>query len=252
MKTLQLTQKDIYQGSLILVTKQHPLHKDHVDHVQGLVSVDEQHRDIFLVARPAAMLYQLIASCNAQDAIIPISGYRSFQEQQQIFDDSMRDNGTGFTLQFVALPNCSEHQTGLAIDVAEQKEHIDFICPDFPYSGICQEFRIKAADFGFIERYPQGKEQITGISHKPWHFRYVDHPHSKIIQSLALTLEEYISLLSEHPYQIDPLLFQKDGSIMKISYINLSNDRSVSFPVPTGQWHISGNNVDGVIITEWT
>lgn len=75
----------------------------------------------------------------------------------------------------------SEHQTGLAIDLAENKEQIDFICPHFPYTGICGEFRAAAPRFGFIERYVSGKEQITGIGAEPWHFRYVGYPHSVIM-----------------------------------------------------------------------
>ncbi len=114
------------------------------------------------------------------------------EEQTQIYEDSLRENGGEFTKKFVALPGCSEHQTGLAIDLGLCKEEIDFICPDFPYEGICQKFRQMAPDYGFVERYPAGKEKVTGIGHEPWHFRYVGRPHARIMTDRGLVLEEYL------------------------------------------------------------
>lgn len=112
-----------------------------------------------------------------------------------------------FTKKFVALPYCSEHQTGLAMDLGLNKEEIDFICPDFPYEGICQEFREAAPSYGFVERYIKGKEKITGISAEPWHFRYVGTPHAKIMEEHGWVLEEYLSFLRtfdcDHPYIFD-------------------------------------------------
>ena len=98
------------------------------------------------------------------------------QEQQRIWDDSMAEHGETFTRQYVALPGCSEHQTGLAIDLGKAAGYIDFIRPAFPYDGVCGRFRRLAARYGFIERYQRGKEEVTGISAEPWHFRYVGRP----------------------------------------------------------------------------
>ena len=95
------------------------------------------------------------------------------------------------TRKFVAYPGCSEHQTGLAIDLGANLPEIDFICPEFPDTGIFGKFREKAADFGFIERYPKGKEAVTGIGAEPWHFRYVGVPHAAVMKAGGLVLEEY-------------------------------------------------------------
>lgn len=252
MKTLEITKKDIHHGHLILVNKQNPIHEEYSNKMSFLVPVDENHEDIYLESRPAVMLSQLLKVCDTENAIVPVSGYRSLKEQKQIFNDSLRDNGKAFTLQFVALPNCSEHQTGLAIDLAEQRKNIDFIRPDFPYSGVCQQFREKMADFGFIERYPKGKENITGISHEPWHFRYVGYPHSRIIQESNFTLEEYIDFLKTYPYQQKPLHFHEKTKNIEISYAKISNDNSVSIELPDDRLcQLSGNNVDGSILTVW-
>ena len=62
----------------------------------------------------------------------------------------------------------AEHQTGLAIDLGENGPEVDFLCPAFPDSGPCGALRRRAADFGFVLRYPKGKENVTGIGYEPW------------------------------------------------------------------------------------
>ena len=121
-----------------------------------------------------------------------VSGWRSQEEQEQIYNDSLTENGSEFTAKYVALPGHSEHQIGLAVDLALSRPDIDTLRPHFPYTGICGTFRAKAAEYGFIERYPQGKESITGIAHEPWHFRYVGTPHAAIMTQMGFTLEEYL------------------------------------------------------------
>ena len=110
-----------------------------------------------------------------------------------IYTDSLRENGPEFTAKFVAMPGHSEHLTGLAIDLGLRQPKIDFIRPAFPYEGICQKFRELAPAYGFIERYPKGKEHITGIAHEPWHFRYVGTPYSETMAFKGMTLEEYLA-----------------------------------------------------------
>ena len=60
------------------------------------------------------------------------SGYRSKAEQLAIFENALRSHGREFTETFVAYPGCSEHQTGLAIDLGENRPDLDFLCPQFP------------------------------------------------------------------------------------------------------------------------
>ena len=173
-------------GHLILVNAQHPLSE--YDWTPDLVTV----RGAVRLEREAAeRLDRLMAALDGWRSITPVSGWRSMEEQRQIYSGSLRDNGAAFTRKFVALPGCSEHQTGLAIDLGLTGPDLDFIRPDFPYSGICQKFRTLAADYGFIERYPAGKEAVTGIAHEPWHFRYVGIPHAHAMADRGLTLEEY-------------------------------------------------------------
>lgn len=156
--------------------------------------------DVLLERQAAYALEQLMERINGWRWIVPVSGWRSQREQQQIWDDSLRENGLEFTKTYVALPGHSEHQSGLAIDLGARGDTIDFIRPDFPYGGICGVFRALAPDYGFIERYPRGKEALTGIGHEPWHFRYVGTPHARIMTAHGLVLEEYAAMLPGEMY----------------------------------------------------
>lgn len=170
MRTVSIPREQIFQGPLVLVNRAHPLHEKERS---ALTSVDPHHPGILLESRARQLLSACIQKAGGQREIVPVSGWRSQQEQQRIWDDSMAEHGETFTRQYVALPGCSEHQTGLAIDLGKAAGYIDFIRPAFPYDGVCGRFRRLAARYGFIERYQRGKEEVTGISAEPWHFRYV-------------------------------------------------------------------------------
>lgn len=142
----------------------------------------------------AEQLERLIDDIGGREEIVLVSGFRSAAEQREIWENSIAENGLLFTEKYVAMPAHSEHHTGLAIDLGKRRENIDFIRPEFPYSGVCGEFRRKAAEYGFILRYPKGKEYITKIAYEPWHFRYVGTPHAEIIERGGLVLEEYAEL----------------------------------------------------------
>ncbi len=157
-----------------------------------------------------------------------------------------------FTEKYVALPSRSEHQTGLAIDLGLKKEIMDFICPEFPYEGICNEFRKEAICHGFIERYQSGKEDITGIGHEPWHFRYVGYPHSEIMNLNQLALEEYVEFIKGFPYGQKHLQILGKGQRIEICYIPLPAVGTVTIAVDGNtDYQVSGNNMDGLIITLW-
>ncbi len=158
----------------------------------NLIPVHKNYPNVLLEREASLALTRLMDQLDGWRFIVPVSGWRSQEEQQRIWDESIRDNGQKFTQQFVALPGHSEHQTGLAIDLGLLQAKIDFICPAFPHEGICQKFRELAPAYGFIERYPKDKEKITGIAYEPWHFRYVGVPHAEIIAKSGLTLEEYL------------------------------------------------------------
>ena len=111
------------------------------------------------------------------------SDYRTPEEQATINAESAEG---------IAAPvGCSEHEAGLALDL--YAPHCDGM--RFLNSPAGREINRVCADYGYIIRYPQGKQAITGISYEPWHLRYVGAPHAGIMTESGLTLEEYLDLL---------------------------------------------------------
>ena len=248
MKQLILSQEKIHTGSLILVNQEHRFDKTSYDcpvPIPGITS------DVLLNRSAGTLLSQLMQEIGGWQHIVPVSGWRSQEEQQSIWDDSLAENGQEFTRKYVALPGHSEHQTGLAIDLGLRQEHVDFICPEFPYTGICQVFRETAPKYGFILRYPDGKETITGIGHEPWHFRYVGTPHAEIITKYELCLEEYTDFLKQYAFLDKPYLFADGKQTFLISYIKAEEKQTLLELPENLPYTVSGNNMDGFILTEW-
>ncbi len=254
-RTLSLSREKIHTGSLILVNNKHRYQEalKTSDPLAVLIPINENFPAVKLQRRAVVLLTSLMNEISGWHGITAVSGWRSFQEQEQIWNDTLREQGLSFTKKYVAAPGCSEHQTGLAVDLGQKQKTIDFIRPYFPYSGICQKFRSKAAEYGFIERYPAEKEAITGISHEPWHFRYVGAPHAQIMVQNNLTLEEYISFLEHFPRSERAYKIQSGNQQILISYQKFIPDSAATTLMIDSRLpcSISGNNTDGFIITEW-
>lgn len=235
MKKYILNESDVHKGNLILVN---PKFKLSLTFNTTLESFNNEYNDILINKEANKFLQFILREINAGNKIVPVSGFRSLEKQKEIFNDSLKENGKEFTYKYVALPNASEHQTGLAIDLALNKEDIDFIRPSFPHSGICNEFRKVSLKYGFIERYKAEKKQITSISAEEWHFRFVGYPHSEIMDLKGYCLEEYIDFLKNNN------ITYKNYEIYYIPFENKTIEIELN---DTDQ--ISGNNVDGFIVT---
>lgn len=249
MKTVLLRQEDIHKGYLILVNKEHGYHEQCqiLSHI-GVWDGEE----IFFEGRAKQELSQLMGQIGGWEYIVPVSAWRSMEEQEEIWNQSLRESGLAFTREYVAVPGHSEHQTGLAVDLAWKQPEIDFIRPYFPYEGICQTFRQKAAEYGFIQRYQEEKQSVTQIGHEPWHFRYVGTPHAEIMAQKGFALEEYITFIKDYCYGKNPFLFQTKTGIVsyEISYVKAAGEVT-ELPVDDAQpYSISGNNWDGFVITQ--
>lgn len=126
--------------------------------------------------------------------LIGVSAYRSFWRQHEIYFNNVSRVGRKEADRFSARPGHSEHQTGLAIDVSGPE--VDYVLnQDFGMTEAGSWVRENAADFGFIIRYPPGKEDVTGFQYEPWHLRYVGEEHAREISRNNLTLEEYVAYI---------------------------------------------------------
>lgn len=124
------------------------------------------------------------------------SGYRSYNTQISLFDRYAQDDGSEIANTYSAKPGHSEHQTGLALDITNRNTHLapgDWF-DDTPEAKWLYK---NAHNYGFVLRYPQGKEHVTGYIYESWHYRYVGLEHSKNFDMNNLTIEEYVGLYKD-------------------------------------------------------
>ena len=262
MKAVTLHREQIYGGSLLLVNSRYPLRQiippEQIRPLEQrtVQTFPEQkpaptHPEIFLERKTALVLETLFATIGSGSSLLPVSGFRTRKEQEDLYASSLQDHGTAFTESYVALPGHSEHETGLAIDLALNREPVDFLRPYFPRDGICGRFRQKAASYGFVERYPEGKEPLTGIAPEPWHFRYVGLPHASIMETHGFCLEEYLDYLKEFPYEGRHLMVRIENKSFEIFYKKAEGD-STELTLPGYlPFQVSGDNREGFLFTLW-
>ncbi len=250
MKTVVLPERLVHAGSLILVNAAHPVRADAEERV--LVPVRPAQNDMLLDRRAIPLLAALMDEIGGWEKIRAVSAYRSRREQAELYRDSLTQNGRAFTERFVARSGCSEHETGLAVDLGRAGPDLDFIRPDFPYEGICQTFRARAPSHGFVERYPAGKEAVTGIAHEPWHFRYVGVPHAALMAEKGLCLEEYHAYLKGFLFGRACVSCRTGGRTICVSYLSASKGTGTAFEIGENvPYAVSGNNEDGFVIARW-
>ena len=194
------------QDYTILVNKEHLLSSDYVP--ENLVITDDNENNFHDYKDPnfkpmisADILPYFEAMQKAAEAlglrkIIVDSGYRPYEYQQVIFDKSVAEKGIDETLRSVALPGSSEHQSGLAIDIAymDNGVYIENTSDSDPEIKWLKE---NAYKFGFILRYPEEFENITGITYEAWHYRYVGKDIAKYIYENNITFDEYYAYFLE-------------------------------------------------------
>ena len=181
---------------LVLVNKESKL-PDNWESIVELVDTKNAWDEDIKVEKKAFEKYkELKASLEKEDVYIELdSVFRSVKEQQELWDNWTKEKGIDYVKKYVAVPGYSEHHTGLAIDICIKKkgkliyENEDMI----KEKEIFKKIHNKLADYGFILRYPEGKDDITGYSYEPWHLRYIDSVEiEKEISSKGLTFEEYL------------------------------------------------------------
>ena len=123
-----------------------------------------------------------------------LNSYRTLEAQQKAFDNYFYKFGLAYAEKYAARPGCSEHHTGFAIDVSFlQDGKLTHSAQELlKLDDLFQVVHKKLANYGFLLRYPRGKEEITKINYEPWHYRYIDSPEiAKDIWERGICFEEY-------------------------------------------------------------
>ncbi|MDO4553258.1 MAG: M15 family metallopeptidase, partial [Bacillota bacterium] len=186
------------QGVLLLVNKQHPLSPDY--RPEDLTSIkyyaaDRSESGRYMRAEAAEAFHRLVETAAAEEGytIVMTTAYRSYSFQKILWDNYVAQDGEALASTYSARPGTSEHQTGLAVDVSSPSVNYR-LTREYGETAEGAWLRENAHRFGFIIRFPQGKEEITGYNYEPWHLRYVGEEAAAEIYEQGITLEEYLLL----------------------------------------------------------
>ena len=250
---LSFSEKDIHTGDLILVNSSYPFDFEANADTLDIKNIRENQSFYYQVdklefsvaGRILPHLDAMIAACDeaigTKETGIT-SAYRTKEYQQGVMEEITAAYGEDYAKKYVASPGYSEHHTGLAVDVG-------IFYPDgsqgsFSESQNAVWMRNNCQHFGFVRRYAEDKTAITGISNEAWHFRYVGMPHAFYMTAHNLCLEEYIDFLRAGTSEDEPLTVTCDDGTYDIFFT-----AEMEIEEPEGMYTVSGNNVDGLIVT---
>lgn len=238
---------DIYSGDLVLVNSDHEYKfsdgeanivtlYDHINTEYYSVSDYIMRLDTNTLNQLNALMKGFNEATKNTDVTV-IGAYRTLEEQ----NDRYESGSSGFKGGY------SDYHTARSFDLAvfPQDASSGYYSPTGEYAWIDEH----AADYGFIVRFPDGKEQFTGEVGRTQTYRYVGVPHAAYMKQNDLCLEEYIDMLKAHTKD-DPIEFSTNGKSYQIYYAAAGAGSDSDIPVPTNKvYEISGNNCDGFIIT---
>ena len=178
---------------ILLVNKDNLFNEDDLNNLK-FIEYERFDEKIFYIERETLYHFEMLqAHLKIEGIEIEIDdAYRSLETQENIFLKFMKKYGIDYASSVVAMPGTSEHHTGQAIDIIIKKdgkwlfENEDLLKEDKTLKKIHKVLKY----FGFILRYPKGKEDITGYPYEPWHIRYIGVEDANKIGNL--TLEEYL------------------------------------------------------------
>ncbi len=179
----------------ILVNKKHPLPEDYVP--EGMIAPDVlcMKDGILLQKEAAEAIKEMFVAAEEEEIYLAIgSAYRSYAYQKTLYENYVKRDGEEAANRYSAKPGQSEHQTGLAADLAASNGNC-YLKDCFKDTEEGKWLKKNAWKFGFILRYPEGKEEVTGYIFEPWHYRYIGQDEAKKVYESGLTLEEYYEIL---------------------------------------------------------
>lgn len=179
-----------YPSSInILVNKQYFLSNNYIP--SDLVKLDIKYSNEFKYVRKEVKKHFEQMSIDAEKEgfiLVGVSAFRSYKYQEELYQYYVNKHGLEYADKCSARPGHSEHQTGLSIDVMGENNDYDMFDDTKTFIWV----KNNAHKYGFILRYPKGKEYITGFKYEPWHYRYVGVDTATYLYNNNLVLEEYL------------------------------------------------------------
>lgn len=253
--------EDLHRGNLLLVNQSHlydaSLCADEITSVrEGRVSeIQEGTYQLpigeVMLQTLEAMQADLQTAMGSDVCLLVNDAYRTAEAQQATIEEYLELYGQAYVDKYVAPVGTSEHHTALAVDLSFYAPSDQTVMATQSgeatayYAWVLKNCR----NYGLILRYTPEKEAITGYSAESWHFRYVGKPHADYIAANGLALEEYLEQLKETSFE-RRLFIQTDRGEQYSIYYVATTPGETSIPVPeTKPYLLSGNNMDGFIIT---
>lgn len=239
---------DVNRGNLVLVNANHE-YKFLADDITPSTLYDNIKTEYYSVGDYVIKLdIEVINQLNAlmegfyhsssNNDIVVIGGYRTLEEQ----NDKYYGGYSGFKGGF------SDYHTGRTFDMSifpKDGSSAGYYSP----SGIYAWIDNYAADYGFIVRFPEGKENYTGEQARTQTYRYIGTPHSLYIKQKGICLEEYIDIIKGYN-NTKPLEIASGSKLYHVYYVPANTGADTDVPVPSNKTYtVSGNNVDGFIVT---
>ncbi|WP_046173647.1 M15 family metallopeptidase [Domibacillus indicus] len=184
------------ENPLVLVNKEFALPSDYTppDLVRPKVKYSFGDQDIeksYMRKEAAAALEKMFQGAEGDGQyLFAVSGYRSYSRQQEILAAGAAASSEEEALKSIAPPGMSEHQSGLAMDISSESNGFE-LNQAFEATEEGKWLKEHAHEYGFILRYPKGKEDITRYIYEPWHFRYVGQEAAAVIYENDWTFEDY-------------------------------------------------------------
>lgn len=250
----KLQEDALYKGNLILVNGNYKYKEKNMEN--ALVRVFDCKNSCYYVKDKNVLLRREVITafnCMLEDfcqitdnkQVMVVSGYRDQEYQGKLYQENLQQTGRYYS-DTVTRPGHSEHHTGYSLDLGIYAPGRD---QSYDGKGIYKWINENSWKYGFIVRYPEGKKESTYIDYEPWHFRYVGIPHAQIMYENHWCLEEYLSHLKKYTIGKEHYKFTSyDKKKYEIYFVEGKKLKTVPVPENKDYW-ISGNNVDGYIIT---
>lgn len=182
------TLTDMSKGNAILVNKYYSLPKEYAP--DDIVDVSNWYSYSGIKTRSVTYeAFKEMYNAAKKDGITIIinSGYRSYEAQKKVYNEYKDSKGVEYADSYAARPDFSEHQSGLSLDIITYGASGE----TFDQTDAFKWLSKNAYKYGFILRYPKGKEDITGYSYESWHYRYLGKKLAKKVYDSGLTYDEY-------------------------------------------------------------
>ncbi len=260
--SVEMNNEDIHKGRLILVNRDYEYVNGSNPNIVNMASMknesyslnnNEMTLDVEMIQHVNDMLKDFSEQTGITN-VLANSGYRSYEEQQGLYDADLSATGQQSSL-LVAPPGRSEHHTGYAMDFAiNDGQTYPALKNEGQYSWIYEN----ASRYGMILRYTDKNKEFTGYSPESWHFRYIGVPQAALVNRMEISYEEFINFIKNFSYD-EPLEYKySDTEFYKMYFVPVNLQSNITeIPISyeafsegnENAYNISGNNIDGFIVT---